>query len=327
MTTACTGARVKGDSVGSCRDRRSPATGKRNPFDPWTPATPPRFVGRMGVLSRLEGALEERRSVSIVGDRRIGKSSVLDTWAEALNERSRVVRCTSGEGPEGASLRAFVATIIGFDVPDNADGAADALSRWAGQAAPVELPPVVLIDELDGMLERFEHRFFERLRGMLGRIILVVATREPIDLIYRELRRTSPWENWLELVQLGVLEETAATELIEQGTPILGPSEKALMVEWAGRHPFFVQLLGRYLVDATRSGDGTEMALDRFQTEADARLREVWRVLSEAERQRLRECCAGQRIDMRRLKARGLITEDGGPFGRVLMEWVREIEK
>lgn len=98
------------------------------------------------------------------------------------------------------------------------------------------------------------------------------------------------------------------------------------MAEWAGRHPLFLQLLGRYLVDAKRSGDGTEVALDQFQTEADARLRECWRMLSEVERQRLRECCAGQRIDMRRLKARGLITEDGRPFGRVLTEWVREME-
>ena len=68
------------------------------------------------------------------------------------------------------------------------------------------------------------------------------------------------------------------------------------------------------------------MALDRFRTEADARLREVWRVLSETERKRLRECCAGQGIDMRRLKARGLVTEDGRPFGRVLTEWVLELE-
>ena len=308
------------------RRPRTAAAAFSNPFDPWTPARPPRFVGRAHALSRLEAALEERRSVSVVGDRRIGKSSVLETWAEALKERSRVVRSTSGEGPEGASVRAFVSAIIGFDVPDDADGAADALSRWAGSAAPADLPPVVLVDELDGMLERFEHRFFERLRGMLGRVVLVVASRDPIDLIYRKLGRTSPWENRLELIRLGLLEEAEARELIRQGAHYLGPREEAAMHEWAGRHPLFLQLLGRYLVQAGRDGRGIERALDQFHTEAEARLREVWRALTDPERQKLRECCAGQTVGMRGLRARGLITDDGRPFGRVLTEWLQEIE-
>ncbi|MDN5850057.1 MAG: metallophosphoesterase, partial [Nitrococcus sp.] len=305
---------------------RIAVTGPVKCYDPWNPAKPPRFVGRLPALRRLEAALQENRSVSIVGDRRIGKSSVLETWAEMLSERGRIVRCVSGEGPEGASIAAFVAAVTGSDAPDNSDGAADALSRWAAQIAPEGLPPSVLVDELDGMLETFEQRFFERLRGMLGRISFVVATRDPIDLIYRKLQRTSPWENRLELIRLGLLEQTAAAELIEQGRSILDPSEMEMMDEWCGRHALFLQLLGRHLVDAKQYGDTTDMALDLFQAEADARLRELWRALSEAERQRLKESCAGQSIDTRSLKTRGLISEDGRPFGRVLSQWVKEMQ-
>jgi hypothetical protein len=54
-----------------------------NPYDPWTPVVPPRFVGRVGVLRRLDAAMEEGRSISLVGDWRIGKSSVLATWLGA----------------------------------------------------------------------------------------------------------------------------------------------------------------------------------------------------------------------------------------------------
>jgi predicted phosphodiesterase len=77
--------------------------GVANPYDPWTPATPPRFVGRQGLFRRLEAALEEGRSVSLVGDWRIGKSSVLQRWAQQVQARGRVVTQLSGEGPEGLS--------------------------------------------------------------------------------------------------------------------------------------------------------------------------------------------------------------------------------
>jgi hypothetical protein len=296
-----------------------------NPFDPWTPAKPPRFVGRERILRRLEAALQERRSVSVVGDRRIGKSSLLETWADHLGKSGRIVRSASGEGPEGASISAFVGALIGTGAPDEADPAANALIGWARQVAPEGLPPVIVVDELDGMLETFEHRLFERLRGMLGRVVFIVATRDPIDLIYRRLDRTSPWENRLELVQLGLLEEDAAAKLVGQAGALLGPPERALMLEWAGRHPALLQLLGRHLFDAKRSGDRPEVALDHFRTEADARLREVWRALSEVERAKLKESCDGQRDVPRSLRVRGLITDDGAPFGRVLTEWVREM--
>jgi ABC-type branched-subunit amino acid transport system ATPase component len=58
-----------------------------NPYDPWTPVVPPRFVGRVGVLRRLDAALEEGRSISLVGDWRIGKSSVLATWEQRAREK------------------------------------------------------------------------------------------------------------------------------------------------------------------------------------------------------------------------------------------------
>jgi hypothetical protein len=44
---------------------RPPLNG--NPYNPWTEATPPRFVGREDLLRRLEAALEEGRCVSLVG--------------------------------------------------------------------------------------------------------------------------------------------------------------------------------------------------------------------------------------------------------------------
>jgi predicted phosphodiesterase len=231
---------------------RQPALLRRgtNPYDPWTPATPPRFVGRQRLFLALETALEERRSVSIVGDWRMGKSSVLQLWSQRVQERGREVRWVSGEGPEGVSPGAFVQQTTGLPAPDEPDGAADILSRWADAAGRPGLPPLILVDEMDGMLPRFEPRFFERLRGMLGRLVLVLASRREFDRICQELGRTSPFHNRLELQWLGLLEPEAAEELIRQGEGLLGPGDPERMRQWAGRHPFYLELLGRHLIDA-----------------------------------------------------------------------------
>ncbi|WP_143309190.1 hypothetical protein [Candidatus Entotheonella palauensis] len=64
--------------------------------------------------------------------------------------------------------------------------------------------------------------------------------------------------------------------------------------------------------------------MDHFQTEASARLRELWRTLNEREQQGLRDSLAGIPARRRSLRVRGLVTEDGDVFGEVLREWLRE---
>ncbi len=302
----------------------SPTPETANPYNPWDPAASPQFVGRQGLLLRLEAALEEGRSVSIVGDWRIGKTSVLRFWEQQAQARGRDVRWASGEGPEGVSHGAFVTAITGLAAPDDPDGAADTLARWADEVGRSGFPPLILIDEADGLLPRFEHRFFERLRGMLGRIVLVLASRREFDYIYQELGRTSPFHNRLELQWLGLLEPEAAEALVQSGEEFLGPGDADRLRKWAGRHPFYLQLLGRHLVDVRRHGEPVEDAMDRFQTEASARLRELWHSLNEREQQALRDSLAGMSARRRSLRVRGLVTEAGDVFGDVLREWLRE---
>lgn len=303
------------------RQPQSPAA-VANPYDPWTP-NPDHFVGRIGLFRRLEAALEEGRSVSLVGDWRMGKTVLLHVWSRRVQERGRVVKFLNGEGPEGVSVSAFVRAITGLEAPDTADGAADLLNRWAEAVGRPGLPPVILVDETDGLIATFGHRFFERLRGMLGRIALVLASRQELDLLFQDLGG-SPLANRLEIQWLGLLEETAAEALIHRGDGLLGPGDTDRMRRWAGRHPFYLQLMGRHLLDARRFGEGIEQAMGRFRTEASMRLRELWRVLDDKERQALKECLAGIPATRRSLAERGLVTGDGKLFGEVLAEWLRE---
>jgi Restriction endonuclease len=180
--------------------------GRDAPYEPWKPAVPPRFVGRGNTLSRLESALDSRDGVSIVGDGKIGKSSLLQTWQQRLLHRGRKVCLIDGQGSAGRSEAAFVSEVIGRPTPKGADSAADALAAWAA-GEPEGLAPVVLVDELDHLPGRFDVRFFERLRNLLGTIVLVVASRREVDTLYREQGLTSPFANRLRLLRLGLLDE------------------------------------------------------------------------------------------------------------------------
>lgn len=209
-----------------------------NPFDPYNPAVPPRFCGREVELRRLEKSFEHGHGVSIVGDWRIGKTSLLRTWELKLPGLGRKAVFLDGQGSEGASIAKFTAKILGRPASDSADEAADAIGAWAAALCPA---PVLLIDEFDSLAPRFEPRFFERLREMLGRVILAVASRQPVDLLYKKIGRTSPFANRLEIVHLGLLDPKGA-EQIGALSPDLDGEDLVLLRTWAGRHCLGSQL-------------------------------------------------------------------------------------
>jgi len=299
-----------------------------NPYNPWTKVNPPKFVGRIDLLARLEAALEEGRSALLVGDWRMGKSSILQTWYAKQNGRGREVRLLTGEGPEGVSPQDFVKKITGsLKLGENADKAADALDRWISEVGRPSLPPLLLVDEFDAMASQFDQRFLERLRGMLGRVVFVLSTRQEVEGLYEHPNHTSPFYNRLELITVGLLEPAAAEQLMRWGDGLLEAGDVNLLRLWAGRHPFYLQLFGRHLVDARRNGDPIEGALDRFRTEASSRLRALWGVLGERERRSLVGTLEGRIVRQASLRARGIVTEEGLPFGEVLTDWLKDVEE
>ncbi|MEM9907230.1 MAG: LuxR C-terminal-related transcriptional regulator [Cyanobacteria bacterium P01_D01_bin.44] len=298
-----------------------------NPYDPWTPVGTNRFVGRQRLLRRLQIALEDRHSVSIVGDWRIGKTSVLKAWVKQLEKRGRFVKFVSGEEAAGASQEAFVSTITERPLTtSDADTAANVLLRWAQDVALPNIPPVIIVDETDGLISRSEYRFFERLRAMLGQVLFVLASHQKLVEVFEEVMgKTSPFTNRLQELQLGLLEPNEAATIISWGTYIFQAKGAQLLQTWAGQHPFYLQLLGRYLVEACHEGQPFDDALDRFMNEAFSRLHSQWRVLSQREQEDLYEHIrTGQPVLRRSLRMRGMVTSQGEPFGQLLTEWLRE---
>jgi predicted MPP superfamily phosphohydrolase len=293
--------------------------------DPWSPAVPPVFVGREMLLRRLGAAWDEGRSVSLVGDWRIGKSSILATCYRNIEHSGRPVKLLNGEANEGSSPAAFVKAVTGMAVSAEVDSAADALAAWARQSARPGLLPLLLVDECDALVRRFEYRFFERLRGMLDNLCLGVSSRRELDRVFQDAGRgASPFQNRLELHWVGLLEPGAAEALIEKSAAAMPVPARKRIHEWAGRHPFFIQLMARKMADARKFGQTEDQAHEEFLIEASARLRELWSTLTTRDQQVLLEAANLPKPAARVLRARGLLDEDGRHFGRVLTQWLAD---
>jgi predicted phosphodiesterase len=293
--------------------------------NPWKPAVPPAFVGRQVLLKKLRGAWDEGRSVSLVGDWRIGKSSILATCFTSLEKSGRPVRLLSGESHEGSSPREFVKAVTGLAAASDPDGAADMLAAWARQERRPGLLPLLLVDECDALVRRFEYRFFERLRGMLDDLCLGVSSRRELDRVFQDAGKgASPFQNRLELHWVGLLEPEASEDLIDRAGAGLPQAARRLVREWAGRHPFFIQLIVRKLLDAREFGQTELEACEEFQAEAYARLRELWGTLAERDQKLLSEAQAIPKPGAAALRRRGLLDDQGRPFGRVLTEWLKD---
>lgn len=318
------GGGAAGSGIVRCMDE----VGAGALYDPKHPARPPRFTGRGALLRRLGEALDGAESISLIGDSRIGKSSLLVTWEQEARRRGRTVCLVSGEDPEGASVGALVRAVTGREAPDDADRAADVLAGWLETAGRPGLPPLVLIDEMEAPVRNIERRFFERLRAMVGRraIVLVLASRRDLSLVFEEAGSTSPFETCLHIARVGLLEVDAAEAIMGWSAGVLDEGEHARMRAWAGRHPYFLQLLGRHLIDARRHGEPLADAMRAARTASESSLQRLWTMLTQPERTTLREIASGKRpsriLVADRLTARGVLTEDGHLFGNVLAEWI-----
>ncbi len=235
-----------------------------------------------------------------------------------------MVAIASGEGPEARSCTALVRALTGGEChAATPDEAADQLAVWVATAAG-GLLPLLIVDEAEAVLKHLPHRFFERLRGMLGRLCLLLATRHEIGAVARDDGLTSPLLNRLQVQRVGLLDDAGVEQLIARGDGVLMPGDALTLRHCAGRHPFYLTLLAHYLWQARSDGDGEAVALDAFREDAYQRLGECWRALPAREQAALRGAAAGVALaGDDALQRRGLL-DDGRLFGEVLREWLTQ---
>jgi DNA-binding XRE family transcriptional regulator len=297
----------------------------RHRFDPWKPASGPSFVGRTNILEHLAEAYERGGSVNLPGERRIGKSSLLAEWGRIACERGIEVVHVSSEQVPGLSPDALVEAITGKRAEPGADSSAEVLLRWLEQ--PGRVKPLVLIDEFDALAISIEDRFFQRLRGMVGEGLccFVLATCKDLSELSTP-GRTSPFDNLLETIQVGLLDPWAADQLAGRCEELSGAQGVSLLRHWAGAHPFYLQLGGHHFMRALLEGASIERGIDEFRGAAGRYLDALWKHASPREQEAL-ITGEGEKKVLRRMSRRGLLTEHDLPFGQVFTSWLEEMTR
>jgi hypothetical protein len=256
--------------------------------------TPSRFVGRREELSllahRMDGA--QPTSVNVVGERRIGKSSLLyhffQTWEQRIDHSSRFVvvylDLQAKTPPTEAAFykdlswalkqqpavqrvdslhRALLAP------PRTAQGFAELLEQCTDHV----LLPVFCLDEFEVLLknrEQFTDIFFDQLRGWMNasQLMFILSSHRPLDVYAGEHNLTSTFFNLGHVVELGEFSEDEAEELVRlplDSEPALDPEERQLVRQWGGRYPLRLQLAGQFLWEARQSGKSHRWAKKRFE--------------------------------------------------------------
>jgi len=320
------------------------------------------FFGRSQELKRIYARLNATPpgSISIVGDRKIGKSSLLN------HVYSRQIRQSYLEDPDatvmvfldlqeekGMSMQSFVKTLLGIanyelrgrlDVSDCAlslDGVKDMVQRL--DAANYRL--AILLDEFEGVTTNpnFSLEFFSFLRFLANHYNVAYLTSSARDLqvlCHTKEISDSPFFNIFSTMRLGVFQKSEAEELIRVpservGKPLAAHTDRIL--DLAGLFPFFLQMACSHTVEYLDEHPGAALDFEeirrRFYEEARLHFRYVWDGLDVHEKSTLVRVSQGKTIPdalrhvLAELEARHYVEESPNRarlFASTFDEYVKE---
>lgn len=299
---------------------------------------------RMFIKSRI-GAVAGQ-SVSIVGMRRSGKSSLLRYIQEKPHEfclreqKPLVVMLDLQEKrfhvPEGLveGLRRGIMMQIGkppWKAGESKDDWAvdEGLRRLRDQGWRL----VVLIDEFERINDRLD-LFYGwgddwRAKASKGYFALVIATLRQLDEVYEDCGLTSPFGNIFSQVTLGGWTDQEWRALVRDGfkqtNKSLSPSDEMLIKELGGGFPFYTQMAAALRWELANEGEVQQ----EFQTQVQARFRELWNDLRKEECGVLRDVAEGKRVALdaglaKLLKDYGLLRTNGQLFSRTFETFIQE---
>jgi len=225
----------------------------QNTLNPFTQRgmirSPDQFFGRRAELNQIFDRLRKMQSLSVVGERRIGKSSLLyhvyQIAGQRLGEGFRVFYTDLPDVTDEPSFYRRVCQELG------AEGSSFSDLERAVRSKKV----IACIDEFEKVAEQpevqstFSRGFFDSLRSLAqsGNFALLVATQHSLaDLCRNEKIATSPFWNIFSRLDLGLFTQKEAVEFIHTQFSSTGVTiteeEVARVLQLAGRYPFFLQL-------------------------------------------------------------------------------------
>ncbi|MEH2270153.1 MAG: AAA-like domain-containing protein [Nostoc sp.] len=259
------------------------------------------FVGRKdelhAIASRMQGV--QPTSINIVGNKRIGKSSLLHyfflTWEQRVQNPNcyvviylslQNVHCQQevnfylAVADELLSFRR-VATNPALSDPLRVrplDRAAfsDAMKEWKRQG----ILPVLCLDDFKTLFDNkseFNNDFYNNLRSLMNNntLMLIIASQRKLDFYSKKHQLTSSFFNLGQVIELVEFKEDEVKDLvrlpastINGAAPALSMDEQRLSQQLGGSHPFLLQIAGGLVCEARQQGHDENWVKTRFASES-----------------------------------------------------------
>jgi hypothetical protein len=294
-----------------------------NPFTYGNPiSSPSRFQGRQyevgEIFSRLRNA--EFESSSLVGERRMGKTSLLNYLTnpqvrhsygldpskyifvyadlQALDRDTTPTRlwqyllgkmeqcCYDVDVKQALKKMHGVTSFDSFMLTD-LFSSLDAKGQYV----------VFLLDEFENVTENphFDPSFFYGLRSLAIHRHLALITssrRELIELCHSDLVRASPFFNIFANFNLYLFDKAEAQAMIArflQGSTVnFAPGELDTIFRFAGYHPYFLQVACHFLFEAytknMNAGDRLQFVQKKYIEQANPHFKDYWQHSSDQEK-------------------------------------------
>jgi hypothetical protein len=304
------------------------------------------FVGRTAELKRLFNRIggPQPQSVSIVGDRRIGKSSLLRA---VLARRAKFLRKPEGyvfvyldmqsrlRWTPDMFFERLAEEMAAVGVDSSAITDYDSLERWCRTLQQEGRALVLLMDEFQVLMKEDEtsHQlpvdFFNYLRSLANSFPVSLVVTSHVDLYTLSIDHRlsgSPLFNILHKLHLGAFADHEARDLIGVATTHAGcilADDHAWIISRGGYHPLYLQIACSATFD-WRSENGAQTPLDqeqldrRFMEEAEPHFEGTWKLFTSGEREIISAAARGQAAStalaptVEDLEERGYLRRDGG---------------
>jgi len=271
------------------------------------------FHGRQAEVDQILGLFRNGQSVSIVGPRRIGKSSLLlhlcrkstreSTGLQPSNSLFALIDCQElGGSPPEEVYESFLAGLLEAASASSIEceeiahpGSYRSLDRTLNKISQASLSVVILLDEFELLAanRQLTPYFFARLRGLTTKygIAYLTASQRPLFAITADEHiLSSPFFNIFVSLSLGLFSVEEATSLLDQrliGTKIsFSEDVNRYLISLAGPHPFFLHVAAYHAFQAIVDGNPLNKTEDfapldaAIEIESESHFRYLWHNLT-----------------------------------------------
>jgi len=230
------------------------------------------FFGRIHILRQVYSAIDSKQSISLVGPRRIGKSSILTCMLlpEVQNRfefdfsRHIFVFLNMAEFRFSSSRDFFQR--VGMQILDEAQkemgdlewepqGEQEGFAELLSQIRARRFHLVLIMDAFDNVArnEKFDADFFVFLRSQWRKVSYVTASTILLSKVAHQQIQDSPFFNIFSQCPVGALTPEEAYQMVTEPAARFGlpftEGETRWLITHAGLHPFFLHSACRILFD------------------------------------------------------------------------------